>query len=68
MPNGSTISITAREARAVADRLWARAIGRRGSDSRAQRRDLKLAAKLLRALLRDYADRALVELELGSGA
>jgi hypothetical protein len=63
----SAITVTAREGRALADRLLSRALSTLGTDSRKQRGDLKLASKLLRFLLRDFNDRELIELDLGPG-
>jgi hypothetical protein len=65
MTGPSTISVTAREARAVADRLYSRAISALGTDTKRQRGDLKLASRLLRILLRDYSDREHIEVDFG---
>lgn len=63
MSGPSIISVTAREGRALADRLYSRAISRFSPEAR--RRDLRFASKLLRVLLRDYGDRELIEVDMG---
>lgn len=66
MSGPSIIQVTAREGRALADRLYSRAISRFSpDDTEARRRDLRFASKLLRVLLRDYGDRELIEIDMG---
>lgn len=59
------MSVTAREGRALADRLLSRAISTLGTASTEHRRDLKLASRLLRVLLREYSDREILQVDAG---
>ena len=62
-----SIFIRVSDARSLADRLLSRAISMLSTDSERQRGDLKLASRLLRVLLRDYASREVIELDNGEG-
>jgi hypothetical protein len=64
MPSPSTIAISARNARAVSDRLLG--LSTLSIFTISQRADFRLAAKLLRTLLREYTDREVIEIEMGS--
>jgi hypothetical protein len=62
-----SISIRVSDARSLADRLFSRAISMLSTDSERQRGDLKLASRLLRVLLRDYATREVIKIDNGEG-
>jgi hypothetical protein len=60
-----SISIRVSDARTLADRLFSRAVSMLSSDSERQRGDLKLASRLLRVLLREYASREVIVIDNG---
>jgi hypothetical protein len=58
-----TISVTAREALSLADRLFSRAVSILSTDTARQRGDLKLASRLLRLLLREYSSAEVLKVD-----
>src|SRR5215470_7279749 len=65
MTDRTTMSVTVRDARALADRLLSRALSMLSTESAQRRNDLKLASRLLRVLLRDYSSREVIEVVRG---
>ena len=65
--NMPAISVRVSDARTLADRLFSRAVSMLSTDTERQRGDLKLASRLLRVLLREYASREIIVIDNGEG-
>jgi len=67
MAESKSITITIREIQALADRLLSRGLSQLSNTGPELRRDLRLAAKVIRALARSFAPSDVVTVEADNG-